>query len=127
MDSPVIETLADLHEAPWSEIAGARLRVRVGTEVLDARRRGKRQAARDTGDEPTVREGVLTGRHVGRMMMYVPGDGVFADAADPMVVMQTPAGTMLQIHTDREGNELLAFEPDGADAADAMEAGTNAE
>lgn len=104
--------LAHLHEAPWSHIEGAYVRVR--QEVTD-------DPLPPHGGAPErhteVREGTIAGRHRGWKVKWLPDEGDVAEPVSPRIVIETPEETYLEVTTDGLENELLDFEPaEGTDA-----------
>lgn len=83
-------TLSEIHELPWSEIAGAHVVVRHDHEH---------------------REGDLIGRAIGSGLYYDTQRGeTVADQIGPAVFLHTADDTVLEVSTEKSGNELLSFE-----------------
>lgn len=105
------QTLADLHELPWSAIEGADVRVRLEVDDrpmhLSASEALERQDLVRTED----REGEIVGREMGKGLYYSSDHGLIPDSIGPAIYLDTPEETTLEVRTDKLGNELLAFEP----------------
>jgi len=107
------DTLADLHELPWSTIEGAHVRV--------AQQVDKRDPLDPTQDDrqdlvtTEEREGTIAGRHRGWRLKYSRTAGDYAEPGDEHIVIHTAEDTYLEVRTAKPGNELLAFEtPEGS-------------
>jgi len=107
------DTLSDLHEASWSRIEGAYVRVRQEVDRRDPLRPGDDQQDRVTTEE---REGELVGRAEGTGLYYDPDRGRnIPDSIGPAIYLDTPEDTILEVRTDKCENELLAFDCEGGD------------
>lgn len=102
-------TLQDLHEAPWSRIEGAFVRVR---QQVD-RRDPLDPAQDDRHDLVTTeeREGQLVGRAEGTGLYYDADRGeTVPTSIGPAIYLDTPEDTVLEVRTDKHETELLAYE-----------------
>ena len=107
-------TLAELHERPWSEIEGAHVRVEIEEDTRDPL-----DPTRDDVDDPyayVVREGTIVGRGNGTGLTYDSASGeLVPDTLGPVIVLDTPEDTFLEVVTDKTGNELLSFDQEETD------------
>lgn len=102
------DTLADLHELPWSAIEGAFVRVVVEVDNGFLDREG-------TDDTTTrLREGELVGRGEGTGLYYDPEvKDLIPNPIGPAIFLDTPEDTVLEVRTGKPGTELLAFDAGG--------------
>jgi len=106
-------TLSDLHEAPWSRIEGAYARVRQEADQRDPHPPHDDGQDRVTTEE---REGELVGRAEGTGLYYDSERGRnIPDSIGPVIYLDTPEDTILEVRTDKCENELLAFNRKGGD------------
>lgn len=101
--------LDHLHELPWSLLEGASVRVRRETEERDpldpTEQTGPTQRTTET------REGELVGRGEGEGLYYDSSRGdLVPNPIGPCIYVKTPADTILEVRTDRLGNDLLEVE-----------------
>lgn len=114
MTDPQPSTLSELHELPWSEIAGAHVVVRQVVDNVDhALPRSERSDPDERQPDHERREGDLVGRAIGDGLYYDTkrGENV-ADQIGPAVYLHAPDNTVLEVSTKRKGTELLSFELD---------------
>lgn len=100
-------TLSELHELPWSDIAGAHV-------VVDTVDYPPHESNHDPDEERSNherREGDLVGRAIGSGLRYDNRRGeTVADQIGPAIFLNTPDDTVLEVSTEKSGNELLLFE-----------------
>lgn len=110
--------LEDLHEAPWSRIEGAYVRVRQevdNRDPLDPTQNDREDLV--TSEE---REGELVGRGEGRGLYYDSEHGRnIPMSIGPAIYLDTPEDTILEVRTGKLDNELLAFEASDEDGGQA--------
>lgn len=108
-DDETPETLPDLHELAWSRVEGAY--VRVQQEVDDRDPLVPEQDDRHDLVTTKEREGELVGRAEGRGLYYDSERGRNAPTSiGPVIYLDTPEDTILEVRTDKHENALLAFE-----------------
>jgi len=104
-------SLSDLHDMPWRTVEGAYVRVEIEEDTRDPL--DPRQDDVDDPYEYEEREGTIVGRGAGTGLTYDRERGeLVATSIGPKVVLDTPEGTILEVSTDKPGNELLAFDDD---------------
>jgi len=104
------ETLAELHERPWSDIEGAYLRVAQEVDDNDFAAPATEYDASKLRVEE--REGELVGREIGTGLYFDSGRGeLVTTRIGPAVYLDTPEDTTLEVSTDKLGNELLEYTP----------------
>lgn len=107
-----IDTLGDFHQAPWDAIENGYLYVVIEIDTRDPLSPISEQT--DDPYEYETREGELVGRATGTGLYY-DGDRHenVVTRIGPCIYISTPDDTVLEVRTDRTGNELLTFDVDG--------------
>jgi hypothetical protein len=98
-------SLSHLHEVPYSNIKGAYVKVkqeRIRGDPMDISTETKR--------EKLTREGTIVGRANGTGLYYDAqrGESV-VDRIGPCIYIETPEETVLEVSTEKSGNELLEY------------------
>lgn len=109
--------LGDLHDMPWRTVEGAHVRVEIEEDTRDPL-----DPRQDDVDEPyeyVEREGTIVGRGAGTGLYYDTDRGELMETSlGPKIVLNTPEDTILEVVTDKLGNELLAFDVGGGGDGD---------
>jgi hypothetical protein len=102
-------TLQALHDAPWSRIEGASVRVRQKVDHRDPL--DPEQDDRTDRVTTEKRDGELVGRAEGTGLYYDSERGEnIPTSIGPAIYLDTPEDTILEVRTEKPENELLAFD-----------------
>jgi len=99
-----ITDLSVFHEVPWENIDGAYVKVH---QKIDSTPHMPRKERLET------REGQIVGREIGQSLYYDSQRGESAPTYQAAIYLETPEDTILEIRTDKPGNELIEFKPNG--------------
>jgi hypothetical protein len=101
-----IQDLSVLHEVPYSNIDGAYVKVAIektGPKLTDPERWTEE------------REGTIVGRGNGQGVYYdTDAQEVLTHSIGPAIYLNTREETVLEVRTDKLGNELVEFRPEEA-------------
>lgn len=110
--SDVYDALKDLsafHDVPWTMLEGMHVEFRIENTDYAAPLSERRDGIATTIEE---REGVIVGRGEGRGVQYDTGERETVETTiGPAVYLETPQDTILEVRTDKDGNELLDIMP----------------
>jgi hypothetical protein len=100
-----VQDLSAFHDVPWTMLEGMHATFRI--EYVE-RRAGVDEPVYETEE----REGVIVGRGEGRGVRYDSGErSTMETTIGPAVYLETPEDTILEVRTDKSGNELLDIYP----------------
>jgi len=107
--------LSHLHEVPWSNVEGAFVRVKQEIDNNDPLAHISEWSEENVDTEE--RRGTITGRAQGTGLYYDADRGEsIPTGLGPAIFIDTPQDTILEVRTDKPGNELLEFQPEVDDA-----------
>lgn len=105
-----ITDLSVFHEVPYENIRGAYVKVSHSIDHAYLPNADPRKSGSSATEE--IREGTIVGRGEGRGTAFDTGEKeVRPISIGPSIYLDTPEDTILEIRTDKAGNELLEFIP----------------
>lgn len=111
--SEIYDALKDLsafHDVPWTMLEGMRAKFRITTDHVALPNADPRGEAQSQTEQ--IREGVIVGRGEGHGVTWDDGiKDVREHQIGPAVYIDTPQDTILEVRTDKDGNELLDIYP----------------
>ena len=107
LQETAVQDLSAFHDVPWTMLEGMHATFRVEYTPHPAPLHEQPEV------ETEVREGVIVGRGEGRGVRYdSSGENAYMETRiGPAVYLETPEETILEVRTDKEGNELLDIMP----------------
>lgn len=104
------ETLTEVYQLPWVLVEGAHVRVQIEKDDNDIMAPASEYDPEKIRHEE--REGEVVGRAEGTGLYYDSGRGEpIPTSIGPAVFLDTPEDTVLEVRTDKIGNELLEYTP----------------
>jgi len=112
--SEIYDALKDLsafHDVPWTMLEGMHVKFRITTDHVALPSSDPRGEVQSQTEQ--IREGVIVGRGEGRGIRYdSSGENAYMETTiGPSVYLETEQDTILEVRTDKSGNELLDIYP----------------
>jgi len=105
-----VQDLSAFHDVPWTMLEGMRVKFRITTDHVALPSSDPRGEVQSQTEQ--IREGVIVGRGEGRGVTWDDGiKDVREHQIGPAVYIDTPQDTILEVRTDKDGNELLDIYP----------------
>lgn len=106
-----ITDLSVFHEVPYENIRGAYVKISHSIDHAYLPHADPRKSGSSATEE--IREGTIVGRGEGRGIRYdSSGENAYMETRiGPSIYLDTPDDTILEIRTDKPGNELIDFTP----------------